>query len=312
MTITSSTDPDAGGSGVDAVVRGFADGEMVVITDDANREGEGDLVVAGDAVTPEQMAFIIRHTSGIVCAAMSAEATDALDLAPMVQANSERHRTAFTVTVDAAVDITTGISARDRARTLHILADPGSAPEQLSRPGHVFPLRARPGGVLERRGHTEAAVDVARLAGRRPVAAICELMQDDGTATTLPQAERFAKRHGLAICSVAELVEHRIATRSLDTCAPLRQRGTDRPGGVRRISQARIPRKRDQLEVITYRSDDCVHEHVAVVIGGPDTDGVLVRVHSECFTGEVLGSARCDCGPQLDTALDLMSDAGAG
>jgi 3,4-dihydroxy 2-butanone 4-phosphate synthase/GTP cyclohydrolase II len=312
MTITSSTDPHACSTRVDEVIRKFADGEIVVITDDADREGEGDLVVAGDTVTSEQMAFIIRHTSGIVCAAMSGEVAESLDLAPMVQTNSERHSTAFTVTVDATIGTTTGISARDRARTLHVLANPSTTPDALSRPGHVFPLRARANGVLERRGHTEAAVDVAHLAGRRPVAAICELMQDDGTATTLAQAEQFAVDHGLAICSVTELAEHRIVTQSLGTRTPLMQRATSCSGGVRRVSQARIPRGRHQFEVITYQSDDGLQEHVAVVAGGPDLDDVLVRVHSECFTGEVLGSARCDCGPQLDAALDLIGDAGRG
>lgn len=300
---------------VDAVLAAFSRGEIVVVTDDSDREGEGDLIVAGDSVTPAQLAFVLRHTSGIICAALAGEVADALDLPPMVEANSERHQTAFTVTVDALEGTTTGISAHDRAVTIRTLADPGARPGQLSRPGHVFPLRARPGGVLERRGHTEAAVDLARLSGRAPVAAICELMADDGSAMTLAGATAFAATHRLAACSVADLVAYRRLREPHDT-STLRSPAVAEPVvssvSVVRESEARVPRETGDTTVLAYRSTPDDREHVAVVVGDPAGHDVLVRVHSECFTGDVLGSARCDCGPQLEAALDEIAAAGRG
>lgn len=299
---------------VAAVVDSFARGEIVVVTDDADREGEGDLIVAGDTVTTAQVAFLLRHTSGIICAAMGGEVADALGLPPMVEANSERHQTAFTVTVDALANTTTGISAHDRAVTIRTLADPDARPEQLSRPGHVFPLRARAGGVLERRGHTEAAVDIARLSGRSSVAAICELMEDDGSTTTLAAAEAFAAAHNLRVCSVADLVAFR-RLREGDACPIPSSASNPRSEpevSVVRESEARMPRGLADTTVLAYRSSPDGREHVAVLVGDPAGEEVLVRVHSECFTGDVLGSARCDCGPQLEAALDEIVTAGRG
>jgi 3,4-dihydroxy 2-butanone 4-phosphate synthase/GTP cyclohydrolase II len=295
-------------SRVARVISAFTRGEFVVVTDDADREGEGDLMIAAGSVTAERMAFLLRHTSGIVCAAMSGQVADRLDLAPMVENNAEAHQTAFTVTVDAAHGTTTGISAHDRTATLQVLTDPRSVPSDLNRPGHLFPLRARPGGVLDRRGHTEAAVDLACLAQLPEVTAISELTNPDGTVCTLRESEEFARQHSIPVCSVEEIAEHRIliearAKRDATPCPP--------KGSVAVVAEAPIPRAGVTATVRVYRSSQG-QEHVAVIIGDPRGDRVLVRVHSECFTGDVLGSERCDCGPQLSYALDLIGRHGSG
>jgi 3,4-dihydroxy 2-butanone 4-phosphate synthase/GTP cyclohydrolase II len=293
---------------VERVVAAFGRGRFVVVTDDADREGEGDLMIAAGFLTAERMAFLLRNTSGIVCAAMGEQVADRLELAPMIAENEDPHRTAFTVTVDAARGVTTGISAHDRSATMRVLGDPRSGPGDLNRPGHVFPLRANPGGVLGRRGHTEAGVDLAALAGLPEVTAICELTNNDGSVCTLREAEEFARQHDLPVCSVADLVDYRNSL----------ARGGARGGQPRSqiqpvvvVSEAVIPRSGVTTLVRVYRSADG-EEHVAVVVGDPEGDDVLVRVHSECFTGDVLGSGRCDCGPQLIQALDRIGRHGRG
>ncbi len=274
----------------------IARGEMVVVVDDASRENEGDLILAAEKATPENLAFLIRHTSGVVCVSLDPTRADALQLPLMVAENHESQRTAFTVTVDYRVGTTTGISAADRAATLRALADPGSSAGDFVRPGHIFPLRARPGGVLERRGHTEAAVDLARLAGLAPCGVLCEVVNDDGTMARPPELVAFARRHGLRIISVASLIAYRRRTESI----------------VHAVAEARLPTRHGIWSARVYRAADGT-EHTALVMGDVrETPDVLVRVHSECLTGDVFGSVRCDCGAQLDTAMRLIAAEGRG
>lgn len=287
---------------VERAVAEIAAGRPVVVVDDVERENEGDLVMAADAVTAEWMAFIVRHTSGVVCVPMTGDALDRLRVPLMTPHNEERMRTAYTVTVDARVGVTTGISAADRTRTVRVLADPASTPEDLAQPGHVLPLRARDGGVLVRRGHTEAAVDLARLAGRQPAGVIAELVEDDGGMRRAPSCRRFADEHGLAMVSIEDLVAHR--------------RRHDRL--VDRAATTRLPTRHGEFTAVGYADRVDGSEHLALVAGdlvdGRLADGrdVLVRVHSECLTGDVLGSQRCDCGPQLDAALAEVARTGRG
>ncbi|HEX2028259.1 MAG TPA: bifunctional 3,4-dihydroxy-2-butanone-4-phosphate synthase/GTP cyclohydrolase II [Nitriliruptorales bacterium] len=277
-----------------AVIR---DGGMVVVVDDADRENEGDLVMAGDRVTPEAIAFMVRHTSGVICTPLLGERLDELEIPLMVHENTEAHRTAFTVSVDAMEGITTGISAADRARTIRTLIDPSTRPGDLARPGHIFPLRYQQGGVLRRPGHTEAAVDLARLAGLYPAGVICELVNDDGTMARLPQLADFAEEHGLPVISIADLIAYRRRRERL----------------VRRLVGTRLPSPYGTWQVIGYESlVDGIH-HVALVHG--DAEGspdVLVRMHSECLTGDVFRSQRCDCGAQLDLAMARIAAEGRG
>jgi 3,4-dihydroxy 2-butanone 4-phosphate synthase/GTP cyclohydrolase II len=280
---------------IDAVRRG----EFVVVTDDADRENEGDLVVAAEKMTPEKMAFMIRATSGVVCMAMEGARLDALALPLMVAPgeNAEQHRTAFTVSVDARRGTTTGISAADRCATVHALVDPATRPDDLARPGHIFPLRYREGGVLKRAGHTEAAVDLARLAGCTPAGVLAEVVNDDGTMRRGPDLARFAAEHDLVLVSIAELVRYRRQREKL----------------VRRVSEARIPTPYGEFTAFVYESLLDGTEHLAFVHG--DVAGradVLVRVHSECLTGDVFGSLRCDCGTQLRLAAQRVAGAGEG
>ena len=272
-------------------------GEMVVVVDDADRENEGDLIMAADAATPESLAFFVRHTSGVVCAPLPGGRLDALDLPLMVAHNTESHRTAFTISVDVREGTSTGISAADRAATVRALADPGTAPADLARPGHIFPLRAAEGGVLKRAGHTEAAVDLARLAGRAPAGALCEVVNDDGTMARLPDLEAFAQRHGLVLVSIADLIAHRRRHERL----------------VRRVAEASIPTPYGPFAAIGYESTYDGEQHIALVrgdiAGKPD---VLVRMHSECLTGDVFASLRCDCGTQLNDALRQIAEEGQG
>jgi 3,4-dihydroxy 2-butanone 4-phosphate synthase/GTP cyclohydrolase II len=289
--------PTGGENRVEIAILAMARGEFVVVADDEERENEGDLIIAADAVTPEKMAFMVRYTSGLICVGITDERADELQLPLMVAHNTESMGTAFTVSVDRRAGTTTGISAEDRATTVAALADPAIPAGALARPGHIFPLRARSGGVLTRPGHTEASVDLARLAGRFPAGALCEIVNADGSMARGDELIEFARTHGLAFVTIADLVAHRRRYEPL----------------VERVGNARIPTAHGTFRAVAYRCalDDV--EHVAFVMGEIDpSESVLVRVHSECLTGDVLGSLRCDCGPQLDAALQRVAAEGRG
>ena len=272
-------------------------GRPVLVVDAADREDEGDLVLAAALATPEQLAFVVRHSSGVVCAPMTGADLDRLALPPMTVVNEDRKGTAYAVTVDAREGVSTGISAADRARTLRALADPATGAGDLTRPGHVLPLRAAPGGVLQRPGHTEAAVDLARLAGLPPVGVIAEVVDDDGSMARLPRLRRFAAEHDLALVSIADLVAHRRRTERL----------------VDRVADTVLPTPYGTFRALAYRDAVDGVEHVALVVGDvAGRDGVLARVHSECLTGDVFGSLRCDCGAQLQQALAAVAAEGQG
>jgi 3,4-dihydroxy 2-butanone 4-phosphate synthase/GTP cyclohydrolase II len=283
---------------VEDVIAAFGRGEIVVVVDDANRENEGDLIVAAEFATPETIAFFLSHTSGVICMPMTGERLDELDLPPMVVENTESNRTAFTVSVDARHGTSTGISAADRAATIAALIDPATRPADLARPGHMYPLRYREGGVLKRGGHTEAAVDLARMAGLYPAGVLCEVVSEDKTGMArLPELTRFAERHGLLLLSIADLIRFRRQREKL----------------VRRLTEARVPTEWGEFTGYVYQSVLDGEEHVALVRGAVQgEDNVLVRVHSECLTGDALGSLRCDCGPQLRGALERISAEGMG
>jgi 3,4-dihydroxy 2-butanone 4-phosphate synthase/GTP cyclohydrolase II len=272
-------------------------GRMVIVVDDADRENEGDLIMAAERVTPASIAFIVRHTSGVICMPVIGERLDELEIPLMVAANTDTRRTAFTVSVDARTGVTTGISAADRARTIQAIIDPATEPGDLSRPGHVFPLRYREGGVLKRAGHTEAAVDLARLAGLFPAGVLCETVNEDGTMARLPELERFARAHDLKIISIADLIGYRRQHEIL----------------VTKVAEATIPTRHGEFRSVAYESVTDSRTHVALVMGdvGEGID-VLTRVHSECLTGDVFGSLRCDCGGQLDRAMELIGREGRG
>jgi 3,4-dihydroxy 2-butanone 4-phosphate synthase/GTP cyclohydrolase II len=272
-------------------------GRMVIVVDDADRENEGDLIMAAERVTPEAIAFIVRHTSGVICMPVVGERLDELEIPLMVAANTDSRRTAFTVSVDARTGVTTGISAADRARTIRAMIDPATQAEDLSRPGHIFPLRYREGGVLKRAGHTEAAVDLARLAGLYPAGVLCETVNEDGTMARLPDLMVFAKTHGLTLISIADLIAYRRRHEIL----------------VAKVAEATIPTLFGEFRSIAYESTVDGRTHVALVMGemGDGAD-VLTRVHSECLTGDVFGSLRCDCGDQLERAMQLIGDEGRG
>ena len=277
---------------IDDVIAAIARGDMVVLVDDEDRENEGDLIMAAEHVTAEKLAFIIRHTSGVVVAPLTGERCDDLRLPMMVDHNTESHRTAFTVSVDLLEGTSTGISAADRALTIRALADGTVGYQAFARPGHVFPLRAREGGVLKRAGHTEAAVDLARMAGCEPAGVICEIQNDDGTMARLPQLIEFCRKHNLLLSSIAALVEWRRHKERL----------------VERIGSARVPTQWGEFECVAYRSTIDGIEHLAFVRGDIGSGApVLTRVHSECLTGDVFGSLRCDCGDQLSAALQLIA-----
>ncbi|MDR8413508.1 bifunctional 3,4-dihydroxy-2-butanone-4-phosphate synthase/GTP cyclohydrolase II [Nonomuraea sp. 3-1Str] len=282
---------------VERAVADIRDGRPVVVVDDENRENEGDLIFAAGRATPELCTFTIRHTSGIICVAMEGRALDRLGLPLMVSQNKERMRTAYTITVDARDGVTTGISAADRARTIRTLADSATEPNELVRPGHIFPLRYKDGGVLARRGHTEAAVDLARLAGLSPAGALAEIVNDDGTMARLPRLRAFADEHGLALISIEQLADHRRRVESM----------------VTRVAETSVPTAYGMWRAYGYASALDGGEHVALVYGDLDGgDDVLVRAHSECLTGDVFGSLRCDCGPQLDHAMAAIAEEGRG
>jgi len=282
---------------IERAIKDIAAGKAVVVVDDEDRENEGDLIFAAEHATSELLAFMVRHTSGYVCAPLTEEEADRLDLPPQFHTNQDRRGTAYAVTVDAREGISTGISAADRAHTIRLLADPGTQASDLSRPGHVVPLRAKAGGVLRRPGHTEAAIDLATLAGLRPAGVLCELINDDGTMMRLPDLERFTAEHDLALISIAELVAY------------LRRHEKQ----VEKVVETRLPTEHGDFTAVGYRVLSDNAEHVALVFGDIGDGGdVLVRVHSECLTGDVFGSVRCDCGPQLDAALQRVAAAGRG
>ncbi len=273
-------------------------GKLILVADDEDRENEGDLICAAQLVTPELVNFMIRKAGGWICLALTGERADQLQLPQQSKDNNEEHRTAFTVSIDAAArfGVTTGISAQDRARTIQVAVDPATVPADLRRPGHIPPLRARDGGVLQRVGHTEAAVDLARLAGLYPAGVVCEVLNEDGTTSRRPQLEKFAEEHDLTFITVAQLVAHRLKSERL----------------VHRVAEARLPTEFGVWRVIGYRNDVDDHEHVALVFGDVDEASTLVRMHSKCLTGDVFHSLRCDCGWQLHTAMKTISDEGRG
>jgi 3,4-dihydroxy 2-butanone 4-phosphate synthase / GTP cyclohydrolase II len=284
-----ATIPDA----IAAVARG----EIVVVIDDEDRENEGDLIMAAEAATPEKIAFFVRHTSGVICAPLTGDRLDELDIPLMVRDNTEAQRTAFTYSVDFRHGTSTGISAADRAATIRSLIDPATRPGDLARPGHIFPLRYADGGVLKRAGHTEAAVDLARMAGLYPAGVLCEIVNDDGTMARVPELRDFCTTHDLLMISIAELIRYRRQNEKL----------------VKRIAEARIPTDWGEYTCYVYESVLNSEQHVAMVKGAVQgEDDVLVRVHSECLTGDVFGSLRCDCGIQLDQAMRQISDEGLG
>lgn len=297
---TAATPRDASGVHLDDIptaLAAIAAGKAVVVVDDEDRENEGDLIAAAQTATPELLAFIIAHTSGVVCVPMVGEDLDRLALPPMTAINEDAKGTAYAVSVDARDGVSTGISASDRARTVRVLADTATEPWEITRPGHVFPLRAVPGGVLRRAGHTEAAVDLARLAGLNPAGVIAELVDDRGEMMRAEQCRRFADDHGLVMISIADLIEY--------------IRRTEKH--VRRVTEAVLPLPVGEFRAVGYESTVTGQDSLALVMGDlSDGEDVLVRVHSECLTGDVFGSLRCDCGPQLNTALEQIAAEGRG
>ncbi len=282
---------------IESVIADIRRGRMVILVDDADRENEGDVIMAAEFITPQAVNFMAKHGRGLICVPTTTERLKQLGIEEMVKQNRDSFKTAFQVSVDAAKGISTGISAADRAKTIAIMANPTAVPDDLVQPGHVFPLRARTGGVLQRAGHTEAAVDLAVLAGCRPITVICEIMNDDGTMARLPQLRKFAKTHKLKIATIADLIEFRRTREKL----------------VERVEVVKMPTDFGDFDLHLYRSRTDGQHHMALVRGDvAGKKGVLVRVHSECLTGDVFGSRRCDCGPQLHQAMKQVADAGAG
>ena len=281
---------------IDEAIEAIRDGKMVVVVDDEERENEGDIIVAAEKTTVDHISFMVRYCSGIICVPMEGERLEQLNLPLMAPDNSESMGTAFTISVDARHNTTTGISAADRAETVRTLIHADTKPHDLARPGHIFPLRYSPGGVLRRAGHTEASVDLARMAGLYPAGVLCEVVNDDGTMARLPELEVFAEKHGLLLISIADLIAYRRRSEKL----------------VHRVTEARIPTAFGTFRALAYESHDG-RMHVALVKGNPEgRSNVLVRVHSECFTGDVLGSIRCDCGIQLNEAMRKIDEEGEG
>ena len=282
---------------IESVIADIRCGKMVIVVDDADRENEGDLIMAGQFVAPAAINFMAKHGRGLICVPTTSDRLEQLGISRMVKENRESFRTDFQVSVDAARGISSGISAADRATTIKIMADPTAVANDLVQPGHVFPLRARPGGVLQRAGHTEAAVDLVTLAGGRPIGVICEIMNDDGTMARLPELLKFAKKHRLRLCTIADLIEYRRTREKL----------------VERVETVKMPTEFGDFEMHLYRSKLDGQHHLALVRGEvAGKSKILVRVHSECLTGDVFGSRRCDCGPQLHQAMWQVADAGRG
>ena len=283
---------------IEKVIEDVRNGKLVIIVDDEDRENEGDVMIAAEKVTPEAINFMARYARGLVCLSLSEQRVKELDLPLMVRENTAQYKTAFTVSIEAKEGVTTGISAYDRAKTVLTAIDDKTKPEDLARPGHLFPLMARNGGVLVRVGHTEASMDLARLAGLKPAGVICEVMKEDGSMARLPDLEAFAEEHGLNIASIADLIKYKMRYETL----------------VRRVVETKLPTSYGgDFKLIAYDNELDDKEHLAFVKGefGPE-DSVLVRVHSECLTGDVFGSKRCDCGEQLHTAMGMIEEEGRG
>src|SRR5581483_8839182 len=282
---------------IEAAVADLRKGRMAIVVDDEDRENEGDLIMAGEWATPEAINFMARFGRGLICVPTTSERLKQLGIEQMVVRNRESFKTDFQVSVDAAAGITTGISAADRARTIKVMADPTAVPNDLVQPGHVFPLRAKPGGVLQRTGHTEAVVDLVRLADCRPIGVLCEIMNDDGTMARLPQLIKFARKHRLKICTIEELIKYRRAREKL----------------IERMEVVKMPTDYGEFDLYLYRSKIDGEHHLALVRGDvSNSQDALVRVHSECLTGDVFGSRRCDCGPQLHQAMRMVAEHGRG
>jgi 3,4-dihydroxy 2-butanone 4-phosphate synthase / GTP cyclohydrolase II len=284
---------------VEDAIRDIREGKLVIVADDEDRENEGDLVCAAARVTPEIINFMATHGRGLICLTLTPERADELELRPMADVNTEALGTAFTVSVDAhpRFGVTTGISAADRAKTIQVCLDPASTSADLRRPGHVFPIRARPGGVLRRVGQTEASVDLARMAGLTPAGVICEILNEDGTMARRPQLELFAREHGLRFITVAQIIAHRLMHERL----------------VQRAAEAILPSRIGDWRIVAYRNEVDQQDHVALVKGTVQgKENVLVRMHSECLTGDVFHSLRCDCGEQLEAAMRMIDEDGAG
>ena len=282
---------------IEEAIRRYRDGEMLILVDDENRENEGDLVIAAEHATAEAVNFMAVHGRGLICVPITEERARELQLSPMCPENTALHGTHFTISVDAMHGITTGISAHDRAETIRLMVDEATRPEDLARPGHIFPLIARDGGVLRRAGHTEATVDLARLAGLRPAAVLCEILNEDGTMSRLPHLEVFGKTHDLPIVNIADLIEYRKRNERL----------------VHRAADAELPTAYGSFRIVSYTSPIEDEEHVALVKGDvTGQENVLVRVHSECLTGDVFASRRCDCGSQLHRAMEMIEAEGRG
>lgn len=289
--------PESAFARVEAALRDIRAGKMIIVTDDEGRENEGDLIAAAEHATPEMVNFMVTHGRGLVCAPLTADRCDELELPQMARRNTAPLGTAFTVSVEARHGTTTGISAADRARTIQVLSDPKCSAQDLVQPGHVFPLRAMRGGVLRRVGHTEAAIDFARMAGCRPAGVLCEIMNEDGSMARRPDLEVFAEKHELRMVSVADLVEYRMAHDRI----------------VTRVAAPELPTEEGDWRLICYQTDVDDKNHLALVMGEWEPDEpVLVRVHSECLTGDALGSVRCDCGEQLSAAKTRIAEAGKG
>jgi len=284
-------------STVGAALEDIRSGKMVIVVDDENRENEGDLTIAAEKITPEAINFMARHGRGLICMPMTEERLDELQVPLMVTDNSSVHGTAFCVSIEAKKGVSTGISAADRARTVLVAIDPQTLPSDLARPGHMFPLRARPGGVLVRAGQTEAAVDLARIAGLHPAGVICEVMNEDGSMARVPDLAKFASEHGLKIITVADLIRYRLSNECL----------------VKKVAEAKLPTRFGDFRLMAFESLTDGTAHLALVLGDiKPGETVLVRVHSQCITGEVFHSVRCDCGPQLDSALKRIGEEGKG
>ena len=285
-------------SRIEEVIKDIRAGKMVILVDDEDRENEGDLCMAAEAVTPEAINFMAKYGRGLICLTLDRAQVKQLNLSMMVEKNKSPFETGFTVSIEARTGVTTGISAADRARTIQVAADPDAQPDDIISPGHIFPLRARRGGVLERTGQTEGSVDLARLAGMTPAGVICEIMKDDGTMARMPDLEKFAAEHDMKVATIADLVAYRLRRDTL----------------VHRAVEARLPSHfGGEFKAIVYANDVDKHEHLALVRGDIDPDKeIMVRVHSECLTGDVFGSDRCDCGAQLQTAMRMVAEAGTG
>ncbi len=284
-------------SPIEEIVEDIKAGKMVIVCDDEDRENEGDLTMAAELVTPEDINFMATHGRGLICLPMAQEIVDRLEIPQMVTHNASRMGTAFTASIEAKDGISTGISAADRAHTCRVAVDEATGPEDLVMPGHVFPLRARPGGVLQRAGQTEAAVDLARLAGLKPAGVICEIMKEDGTMARVPDLEKFSKEHGIKMVTVAQIIEYRRTYETLVKCAV----------------ETRLPTPFGEFRLRAYENDIDDLTHLALLMGSPEgKDDVLVRVHSACLTGDALHSMRCDCGQQLEAAMERVAREGEG